>query len=101
RLPLTLALAAAAIAVTVAIGIPAGILAAAYRNRLPDYLISLSVVGLLAIPNFWLGMLLIGWLSVELGLLPSFGATGPASLVIPTLALSARLIALVARMTRG
>ena len=58
-------------------------------------------MGLLAVPNFWLGMLLIAFLSVNLGLLPSFGAAGPASLVIPTLALAARLIALVARMTRG
>lgn len=101
RLPATLALAAAAIGLTILVGIPAGVMAAAYRNRLPDYLISLSVVGLLAIPNFWLGMLLIAWLSVDLGLLPSFGASGPSSLVIPTLALAARLIALVARMTRG
>jgi ABC-type dipeptide/oligopeptide/nickel transport system permease component len=101
RLPATIALAAAAIALTIAVGIPAGIAAAAWRNRWPDYLISFSVVGLLAVPNFWLGMLLIAYLSVELGLLPSFGASGPASLVIPTLALAARLIALVARMTRG
>jgi ABC-type dipeptide/oligopeptide/nickel transport system permease component len=101
RLPATLALAAAAIALTIIIGIPAGVLAAAYRNKWVDYVISLTVVGLLAVPNFWLGMILISWLSVELGLLPSFGAAGPASLIIPTLALAARLIALVARMTRG
>ncbi|MGO4835728.1 ABC transporter permease, partial [Rhizobiaceae sp. 2RAB30] len=69
--------------------------------RWPDYAISFVVVGLLAIPNFWLGMVLIAFLSVNLGLLPSFGAEGPLSLVIPTLALAARLIALVARMTRG
>ena len=56
---------------------------------------------LLAVPNFWLGMMLIAILSVQLGWLPSFGFGGPASLVMPTLALSARLIALVARMTRG
>ena len=101
RLPATLALAAAAICLTIVIGIPAGVVAAAFRNRWPDYLISFTVVGLLAVPNFWLGMLLIAVLSVDLGLLPSFGAAGPASLVIPTLALAARLIALVARMTRG
>jgi len=101
RLPATLTLAATAIALTILVGIPAGVVAAANRNRLPDYLISLSVVGLLAIPNFWLGMLLVAWLSVDLGLLPSFGSSGPASLIIPTLALAARLIALVARMTRG
>ena len=62
---------------------------------------SLLVVGLLAIPNFWLGLMLIAGLSVDRGWLPSFGFTGWASLVMPTLALAARLVALVARMTRG
>ena len=71
------------------------------QNRWPDYLLSLLVVGLLAIPNFWLGLMLIVVLSVERGWLPSFGFTGWASLVMPTLALAARLVALVARMTRG
>lgn len=101
RLPATVALTVSAIILTIVAGIPAGVIAAAFRNRWPDYLISFTVVGLLAVPNFWLGMLLIAFLSVNLGLLPSFGAAGPASLVIPTLALAARLIALVARMTRG
>jgi ABC-type dipeptide/oligopeptide/nickel transport system permease component len=101
RIPATLALMLSAIALTIVVGIPAGVVAAANRNRWPDLAISFTVVGLLAIPNFWLGMLLIAFLSVDLGLLPSFGADGPASLVIPTLALAARLIALVARTTRG
>ena len=101
RIPATLVLMLSAILVTVVVGIPAGVVAAANRNRWPDLVISFTVVGLLAVPNFWLGMLLIAFLSVDLGLLPSFGADGPASLVIPTLALAARLIALVARMTRG
>lgn len=101
RFPATLLLTASSIALTILIGIPAGVIAAANRNRWPDYLISFSVVGLLAVPNFWLGMLLIAYLSVSLGWLPSFGATGALSLIIPTLALAARLIALVARMTRG
>ncbi len=57
----------------VAIGVPAGVVAAAYRNRWIDLAISFTVVGLLAIPNFWLGMVLIAVLSVSLGLLPSFG----------------------------
>ncbi len=101
RVPATLALTAAAILLTIVIGIPAGILAALSHNRIPDLAISISVVALLAIPNFWLGLLLISLLSVELGWLPSFGFTGWASLVLPSLALAARLIALVARMTRG
>lgn len=101
RIPATLALTASSILLTIIIGIPAGVLAAANRNRWPDMAISFAVVGLLAIPNFWLGMVLITALSVNLSLLPSFGAAGFASIIIPTLALAARLIALVTRMTRG
>ena len=101
RLPATLALTAAAILVTVLIGIPAGVVAAVRQRSWIDHVISVLVVGLLAIPNFWLGMMLIILVSVEWRLLPSFGFTGWASLVMPTMALSARLIALVSRMTRG
>ncbi|MDN2566520.1 ABC transporter permease [Aquibium sp. A9E412] len=101
RVPATLELAGAAIALTILVGIPAGIAAASAHNRWPDVAISLTVIGLLAVPNFWIGMLLIAFLSVQWGLLPSFGNAGPLALVIPSLALAARLIALVARMTRG
>ena len=101
RLPATLLLMATAITLTVLLGLPAGMLGAVQQSRWPDYLLSLLVVGLLAIPNFWLGLMLIVALSVDRGWLPSFGFTSWASLVMPTLALAARLVALVARMTRG
>jgi len=44
---------------------------------------------------------MISLLSVQLRWLPSFGLHGPLSLIMPSLALAARLIAIVARMTRG
>ena len=101
RIPGTLRLMAAAIILTIAVGIPAGLIAGANQNRWLDYCLSNIIVALLAIPNFWLGMVLMAVLSVRLNWLPSFGSNGWASLVLPTLALSARLIALVGRMTRG
>lgn len=101
RVPATLVLTGASIVLTVVIGIPAGIAAALYRNRAADLAISISVVGLLAMPNFWLGLVLISYLSVKLGWLPSFGFDHWSAVIMPAIALAARLIALVARMTRS
>ncbi len=101
RIPATLALTGTAVLLTIVVGIPGGVLAAVFNRKAVDYGISLSFVGLLAVPNFFVGLLLISYFSVELGWLPSFGFSGWLSLIMPTIALSARLIALVARMTRG
>ena len=101
RVPATLLLTAAAIVLTVFIGIPAGMAAASFQRRWPDVAISGGVATLLAVPNFWLGMMLIALLSVQLQWLPSLGLTGPDSLIMPSIALAARLIALVARLMRG
>jgi ABC-type dipeptide/oligopeptide/nickel transport system permease component len=101
RIPATLVLMVSAISVTILAGVPAGVTAGANQGRWPDLLLSGLVVTLLAVPNFWLGLVLIAFFSVELRWLPSFGFSGPLALIIPTVALAARLIALVARLTRG
>jgi ABC-type dipeptide/oligopeptide/nickel transport system permease component len=101
RLPATIILMLSAILVTVLIGVPAGVVAAVYHDRWPDHVLTGLVVALLAVPNFWLGLMLVAVLAVQWGVLPSHGFSGPAALIMPTMALAARLIALVARMTRG
>jgi ABC-type dipeptide/oligopeptide/nickel transport system permease component len=101
RVPATLWLTAVSIVLTIVIGIPAGMLAALYRGRFLDSLVSIIVVGFLAVPNFCIGLLLIAVLSVDLGWLPSYGFTSWSSVIMPAIALAARLIALVARMTRN
>jgi ABC-type dipeptide/oligopeptide/nickel transport system permease component len=101
RVPATVLLTAAAILLTLIVGIPSGILAASSQGRWPDLAVSGVVVALLAVPNFWLGMMLMALFSVRLHWLPSIGLTGIASLLMPTIALAARLIALVGRLVRG
>ncbi|NBK22301.1 MAG: ABC transporter permease, partial [Spirochaetia bacterium] len=61
----------------------------------------LFFVLVLAIPNFWLGMLMMQLFSVRLGWLPSIGYGSTLSIIMPSLAVSARLIALIARLTRS
>jgi ABC-type dipeptide/oligopeptide/nickel transport system permease component len=101
HLPPTLALLASALAVTIALGIPAGVLAAVYRGSAIDYAVTFFVTSMLAIPNFWLGLMMISIFSVSLGWLPSFGYGDWRSLVMPTVAVAARLVAIVARMARS
>lgn len=101
HVPPTLTLLASAILVTVLVGIPAGIISAVYRGSWLDHAVSFFVTSLLSIPNFWLGLMMISYFSVTLGWLPSFGYSGWRSLIMPTIAVAARLIAIVARMTRS
>lgn len=101
HLPPTLALLASSMLVTILIGIPAGVASAVFRGRWIDHATSLFVTGMLAIPNFWLGLMLIAVFAVGLGWLPSFGFEGWRSLIMPTIAVAARMIAIVARMMRS
>jgi peptide/nickel transport system permease protein len=80
--PKTAQLSLTALAVSLLIGLPLGIWAALQRDRVPDTLITgFSSLGL-AIPSFWLGILLILLFSVQLRWLPPSGA-GPADLGFP------------------
>lgn len=101
RIGPTLRLTFAAVGVAVLIGIPAGVLSAVRYRSLWDYGSSLFTTLLLSIPNFWLALILMAWLSVKLHLLPSTGTLGWEALIMPTIAVSARLVAIVARMTRS
>ena len=59
RLPATLSLAAGGILVALVVGLPAGIAAAIYRGRWPDRMLGLGAASGLAMPNYFLGMLLV------------------------------------------
>lgn len=101
HIPPTLYLLASAMLVTILVGIPAGVLSAVYRGSWLDHALSFFVASMLAIPNFWLGLMMISYFSVTLGWLPSFGLSDWRSLIMPTIAIAARLIAIVTRMTRS
>ena len=73
RLPVTLELAALAMVLSVVIGLPAGILSALRPNGILDTLGSLVALGGIAMPSFFLAILLIYGLAVILQLLPPSG----------------------------
>lgn len=112
RLPATLKLGLAAALVSLAIGVPLGILAARNQNRFMDQLASVFASVGLAIPNFWLGILLIVLFSVTLDWLPASGTRtiGPRGggaldqlqhLIMPTLVLATSTLAEMTRYTRS
>jgi len=101
RLPATLQLTLAALVVAVVISFPLGIIAAVYRNRWPDMsATSFAVLGQ-AMPNFWLGIMMILLFSVILGWLPVSGRSGLASFILPAITLGTSLAALLTRLMRS
>lgn len=100
RLPPTLLLLAAAMCLSLAAGVPAGIVAAVHRGRPMDRLIMTASILSLAIPTFWLGLMLIIVFSVQLRLFPTSGVGTWKHLVLPAVSLAMYQVGLVARLTR-
>jgi peptide/nickel transport system permease protein len=73
KLPVTIQLAVMAMFFAMIIGIPIGILAAVKKNTWIDYTANIVALSGLSIPNFWLGIMLILLVSVQLGWLPASG----------------------------
>jgi peptide/nickel transport system permease protein len=101
RLPASFELAVAAMIFAVIIAVPLGVISAVKRNTFTDLIISsLSVVGK-AMPNFWMGIMLILLFSVMLGMLPVSGRGGMDHLILPAFTLGVGLSAQMTRLIRS
>jgi len=103
RLWPTLKLAISAMLIAVGIGIPLGFFSALRQGTWLDTFSMVGAVSGISIPRFWLGLLLMYFLSVKLSLLPTsgYGDGSPAHLVLPAFCLGAGYMALLARTTRA
>ncbi|MFC8175601.1 ABC transporter permease [Streptomyces sp. NPDC057254] len=99
QLPDTLALIASTLLVTAAGSVVLAVLGA-HRRRWVRTLFAAAESVVVALPPFWLGLLLLTFFSFGLGWFPTVGASGPGSLVLPTLALAAAPTAVVAQVLR-
>lgn len=109
NLPPTLLIVACAMAMSLVIGIPLGVISAVNRGGVVDTLTTaLASVGI-ALPSFWLGMILINFLALQNN---TFPATGAGSLFqdpinalwhafLPSLALAAGGVAEIVRQLRS
>jgi peptide/nickel transport system permease protein len=73
RMPVTLSLAAGAIVLSLLIGIPAGLLSALHRGRWADRAFGLGAASALAMPNYFVAMLLILFFAIWHRWLPATG----------------------------
>jgi peptide/nickel transport system permease protein len=100
-LPATFELGLAAFALALLVALPIGVVSAVKRNSVVDQAtMGLALVGQSA-PTFFIGILLILVVSLNLGLLPTSGRDGWNSLVLPALTLGAFAMASIARLTRS
>ena len=91
------------------VGIPVGIWAAANRGSFLDQLLMTSSLVTVSVPSFYLGLVLIFFVSVDLGLLPVYGYVSIKEdpllsikhLVLPILTLGLSIAGVIARMTRS
>ena len=101
-IPYTLALNAMAVTLSILIAIPLGIMAAYRRNSVLDYVTTATSTLGIAVPNYWIGLLLIIVFASQLGWLPTYGASdGWRSYVLPVAVLSFEEMAALIRITRG
>lgn len=101
RLPATLELALASIVVAVMIAVPAGMLSAVYQNSPLDLFVTTTSTLGRAMPNFWIGIMLILFFAVQLEWLPVSGRLEPTSIVLPAVTLGASIATSLARILRS
>ena len=109
RMEPTILLTVYSVSLAVLIGVPMGIIAAKKRNSLADYTLTFfSAVGMSA-PGFWVGLMMVFYLGVQLRLFPTQGyiyiADGGLkgalhSLTMPAVAYAISHISSLARYTR-
>ncbi|MEU0144714.1 ABC transporter permease [Streptomyces sp. NPDC006288] len=104
----TLLLAAVTVSLLVPVGVGLGVLAARHEGRLTDRVISSVTLGVYAVPEFALGVLLVSVFALRLGWLPPTAVghgpgllAQPAVLVLPVLVLLARPVCSLARLVRA
>lgn len=101
RLPATALLAVAALAWSTLVGFVLGTLAAIRRGGIVDFLVRAIALSGQAVPVFWLGLLLILFVSLRLRWLPTGGWGEAKHLVLPAISLGAYYMSAVTRLVRA
>lgn len=109
RLPITLSLVSVAFVLAAVVGTAIGVLAASRKGRVLDRVLTVTTSIGLAVPNFWLGLLLVTFFALKLGWFPAGGyvpfSEDPVewlrSITLPAITLSTAIAAELARQMRA
>ena len=83
RLPATLELGLVGLTLGIAFGIPLGVIAAVHRERWPDFLVRGTTLSGMALPQFWVGLVLISIFFVSFKILPGPVGRLPIGIALP------------------
>lgn len=109
RFQVSAAIVLAAVALAVLLAVPAGLYAAWKQNSIADTMVVAAATFFLSIPSFWLGLLLLLFVGLKLGLVPVVGyvpfsedwRSAAAFLVLPTITLALIELGVLTRMARA
>ena len=101
RLPITLTLGVVGLTIALVVSLPLGILAALRENTWIDRAVGLVAMVGQAMPSFWLALILMLFLGLQLGWLPISGTGSWEHYVMPGIALSFSAIPALTRLTRA
>jgi peptide/nickel transport system permease protein len=109
RFPVSFQIAIMAMLIAVLLAVPLGLLSALYRNTFLDLAVRIFAVSGLAIPSFWLGMIIIFGLLTVFNWLPPIGyvsifvdpVANLSSLIWPAISVGYRYAAVATRMMRS
>ena len=86
---------------SIVIGMTAGIISAVRQYSWTDVGVMFVALFGLSMPNFWLGLMLMQWFSINLGWFPPTGWGSIQQIVLPVITLGTSGAAVIARMTRS
>ncbi len=101
RFPHTVAITFLSIAIQLVVGVTVGIISAVKQYSLLDTVSQAITMILASVPDFWIGLMLLLFFSVRLGLLPLSGIESPTGYILPAVAVALPYMANLIRLTRS